>query len=63
MSVLDEFCFSTLNDCAERTATLGVLSAPWIVSQLPDPLKEGNAAASLSHSLQHRIVIWKTATA
>ncbi len=43
------------------TVALGVLTTPWIVSQLPDPLKQGNAAASLSHSLQHRIVIWKTA--
>ncbi len=42
------------------SVALGVLAAPWIVSQLPDPLKQGNAAASLSNSLQHRIVIWKT---
>lgn len=39
----------------------GVLAAPWIVSQIPDPLKWGNAAASLPKSTQHRIVIWKTA--
>lgn len=39
---------------------IGVLSAPWVVTLLPDPLQPDNAATSLSKSSQHRLVIWQT---
>ncbi|MBT7138319.1 MAG: hypothetical protein HN889_10675, partial [Rhodospirillaceae bacterium] len=39
---------------------LGVLSSPWLVSALPDPLQPDNNAAVLPNSSQHRLVIWQT---
>ena len=39
---------------------VGVLSAPWVVTMLPDPLQLDNAAAFLPKSSQHRLVIWRT---
>lgn len=41
---------------------IGVLSAPWIITQLPDPLQPINRAAELPQSAQHRLLIWHTAT-
>ena len=38
----------------------GVLAGPWLVTALPDPLEADNKAALLSHSSQHRLVIWQT---
>jgi exopolysaccharide production protein ExoQ len=39
---------------------VGVLSAPWVVPVLPDPLDAHNSAAGLPNSTQHRLVIWQT---
>jgi len=39
---------------------VGVLSAPWVVTMLPDPLQPNNSAAVLPGSSQHRLVIWQT---
>jgi len=37
-----------------------ILSAPWVVATLPDPLQVNNSAAFLPKSAQHRLLIWET---
>jgi exopolysaccharide production protein ExoQ len=39
---------------------VSVLTGPWLVKALPDPLEANNGAAFLPHSAQHRLVIWQT---
>jgi len=40
--------------------SLGVIGAPWITQNLPDPQKQGSPTLALPNSTQHRIHIWRT---